>query len=301
MIPKTAQFVAILIAFEVAVATGTAQEPLRWKFAADEWLETSIAQEMRLELDGPASKLATVAREELDITWRVRSVTLTRDAELVGKCDRVQASLADADEEGLQYDSASDEPAAGLAAMMAPLYEAILAGEFELTISPRGEVRDLRIPDDVAEQIRSSPGADATGPDAAVDAFSALVVAWVIELPAEPPASGQTWSTRVPVQVPDSTSATMVTEYRYDGTRDIGGRTLAVLRPTMILEVASADGSSPTVKDEHTSGAALFDIAAGRLDSLNIEHRATRGIAAEGQMREGTIEQRTEVSVRLKE
>jgi hypothetical protein len=294
-----AQFVAIFIALELAAATGTAQGPLRWKFAADERLESSIAQEMRLELDGPAGKLATVAREELDMTWRVRSVTLTGDAVLVGKCDRVQASLSDADEEGLRYDSASDEPAAGLAAMMAPLYEAILAAEFELTISPRGEVRDLRIPDDVAEQIRSSPGADATGPDAAVDAFRALVVAWVIELSAEPPTSGQSWSTRV--HVADGTSATMVTEFRYDGTREVDGRTVAVLRPTMTLEVADGDGSASTVKDERTSGEALFNIAAGRLDSLNVEHQATLGIAADGQMREATIEQQTSASVRLKE
>jgi len=296
---RASSSIAAAVGVCLLVAThGHAAEALRWKFAAGDAFETSISHEMQLDLDGPSGKLTTTAREELDMTWRVRGATLTGDAVLAGKCDRVRASLTDADREGLEFDSAVEEATAGLAAMIAPMYEAMNDGEYQVTVSPRGEVREVQLPPDFEQTIRTAPGAESTGQDAAVDALRAVVTRWIVELPADPPTVGQTWSTRTPVHIPAAKSAAVISEYRYDGTREVDGRTCAVILVDWKLDVQADEGAATSVEDQQTKGEVLFDAGTGRLRAMSIDHRATLEIGRAGQVMRGTIAQRVAVQVR---
>lgn len=290
-------WIALLLGPWLASADGRADEPLRWKFAVGDEFTTRVELIMRLKLDHSSGSLATEAREELELIWQVRNVTLTGDAVLVGKCNRVRARLQDKNGEELQFDSSAGEPASGLAAMLAPTYEAMMDGEYRLTVSPRGQVSQVQISPEVEQAIRTAPGVESSGADAAVDAFRATLTEWIVPLPDEPPPEGKTWSTRSPAAIPGLAGGEVVTEYEYAGTRELDHRTYAVIR--VALQLKLADGAEPTaiVKDEQSGGEAMFDAAAGRLRWMRVEHRATLELALEGQAHIGTIDQVIDIVV----
>ena len=43
--------------------------------------------------------------------------------------------------------------------MVAPIYDALTKGEFEITMSARGEIKDVKVPDEVLAAMKNSPGA----------------------------------------------------------------------------------------------------------------------------------------------
>ena len=43
----------------------------------------------------------------------------------------------------------------GLAAMIAPMYKAMTKGEFEITMTARGEVKDVKIPEEVIAALKT--------------------------------------------------------------------------------------------------------------------------------------------------
>jgi hypothetical protein len=279
------------------VGTSNAAEPLRWKFAVGDDLEFHVVQNMRLDMESASGALISNVRQEFDMTWHVAGVNDAGDAVIVGRFNRIQTSMENADEEKFSYDSANDEVPAGLAAMVSPMYEAMTAGEYEITMSARGEVRDVRVPEEVAAWIKKGPGADAVGEDAGIEAFKSMITQGIVPLPEEAPSAGQTWSTSTAVHVPNCESATVETTYRYDGTKVIDGTTYAVIRPTLKMALVGNDKLQTRVKEQQTSGEILFDPSAGRAHSIELEHRASIEVTVAGQTLQGMIDQRIDVAV----
>jgi hypothetical protein len=294
---SASRFAILLIACAAISAAGRADEPLRWKFTAGGKLAVHSEQQMQLEMESPSGPIESLVRQQMDATWTVESVNSAGDATIVAKIDRIQSQLTSGDEERLAYDSASDETPTGLAAMSLPMFETMLDAEYRFTVSNRGEVRDFEVPDLVRESFEKGPGTDATG-DAAVEAFKRTLAQAVVPVPENVPTEGQTWSARAAAFIPGAESANVTTEYRYEGVRNVDGTTVAVIRPTITLEVTNGTESKVQLRIEKqsTEGEILFDTSAGRLRSLEVKHHATV-ISASGEESNGTIEQATKLCV----
>lgn len=295
---SASRFAILLIACTAVGATCRANEPLRWKLTSGEKLAVHSEQQMQLEMESPSGPIESLVSQQMDVTWTVESVSSAGDATIVAKIDRIQSQLTSGDEERLAYDSASDETPTGLAAMSLPMFEAMLVGEYQFTVTNRGEVRDFEVPDLVRESFAKGPGTDATG-EAAVEAFQRTLAQAVVPVPENVPTEGQTWSARAAAFIPGAESANVTTEYRYERTRNVDGTTVAVIRPTIALEVTNGTKSKVQIRIEKqsTEGEILFDTSAGRLRSLEVEHHAATIISASGEESKGTIEQSTKLRV----
>lgn len=270
-----------------------ADELLRWKFTAGEAFDYQTTQDMNMNINaGQAGQLATTAGQTMNMTWNVKSVNEKGDAVIEQKIVRIRMKMSAPDAQ-FEYDTESAEPAVGMAAMVAPAMEAMTTGLVTFSMSPRGEVRDVKLSEELASAIKNGPG----GESGAVDQFKSMVSQVAFVLPEKQPATGETWTTKIAVNNPAGGNQTVETTYTYDGTREVDGTTYAVIKPAMKMDVAKNPMMEMKMKEQKTDGEVLFDVDAGELHSMSINQDITLDMIAAGQTMPGTIDQNIEVKV----
>ena len=275
-----------------------ADELLRWKFTAGEAFDYQMTQDMNMNMAaGPAGQMATTAEQTMNMTWSVKSIDDKGDAVIGQKVSRIRMKMTAPDGQGFDYDTDSEAPAVGMAAMMAPTMEAMTASEITFTMSPRGEVHDVKISDELSAAIKNGPG----GESGAIEQFKSMISQVAFVLPENPPKTGETWTTKIAGNNPAGGNQSVETTYTYDGTREADGTTFAVIKPSMSMQLANNPMMEMKMKEQKTDGEVLFDVEAGRLHSMSINHHITLDMVAAGQTMPGTIEQKIDVTVTPKE
>ncbi|HEX3601627.1 MAG TPA: DUF6263 family protein [Lacipirellulaceae bacterium] len=299
---------AAIVISSIAAASNMARadEPLRWKFEVGEKLDYNMVQEMNMSAaGGPVGPMNTTMRQEMDMTWDVQGVDKkTGEAVIKQKFDRVKMKMQ-TPVGGFEYDSKSEAAPTGLAAMIAPMYKAMTNGEFEITMTARGEVKDVKIPEDVVAALKSSPGAAAMGDIASAEGFKKMISQGALVLPEAAPKKGDTWTTKVEMNNPAAGKQTVETTYRYEGTKDIDGTTYAVIKPQlkMDFEKPAATAGQPAqqlsmkIADQSSDGEVLFNIAKGRLSSTNLQQKVSIDATVNGQSMQQKIDQKIDVKV----
>jgi len=286
---------SMLFVFVALLAGQTsADEAIRWKLAVGDAFDYQTRQEMNMNVDaGAGVQMAMTAGQTMNATWSVKSVEANGDAVIEQKIERIQSKMTAPDGQGFDYDTDSEEPAAGVAAMVAPALEAKTSGPLTFTMSPRGEVRDVQLSEELAGAIKSSPGGDASS----VEDFKSQVSQVALQLPENPLKTGETWTTKIVVSSPGGGAETVETTYTYDGTREADGTTYAVIKPNLNVDMAKSPNVEMKVKDQKTDGEVLFDLKAGELHSLSINRNLTLDVVAMGQTMPGTMDQNIEITV----
>jgi len=274
----------------------TAAEPLRWQFAPGQAFNFYVNQSMVLKT-GERGEITTTVVQRIDMTWDVQAVSDDGVATIRASIGRLQISMDTPPSSQLAYDSLADRPPVGMEAMLAETYDAMAKAKYEITLTPRGEVRGVTLPDELMETIKHRPGADGESGETVATAIKAMITQGVFILPEEPPNVGDEWSDSAKVADPAFGDGTVETTYRYAGTRDIDGTTYVAIRPTVRLEFAGHNTHILAMKEQKTSGEYLFDPAAGRLRSMAYEQQATLDLTHGGQTVPGTIQQKVEVMV----
>jgi hypothetical protein len=177
--------------------------------------------------------------------------------------------------------------------MVAPTMEAMTAGQFTFTLSPRGEVTDVKVSEELLAAIKNGPG----GESGAVEQFKSMVSQVAFTLPEKPPTTGETWTTEIAVKNPTGSDQTVETTYTYDGTRDTDGTTYAVIKPSLKMQLAKNPMMEMKMKEQKTDGEVLFDLKAGKLHSISIDQNIAMDMVSQGQTMPGTIDQNIEVTV----
>ena len=271
-----------------------ADELLRWKFTAGEAFDYEMKQDMNMNVDaGQAGQMGTTAGQTMNMTWNVKSVDDQGVAVIEQKIARIRMKMTAPGGQGFEYDTSSKDPAVGIAAMVAPTMEAMTAGNFTFSMSPRGEVSDVKLSDDLLNAVKNGPG----GESGAVEQFKSMVSQVAFVLPENPAKTGETWTTKIAVSNPTGGNQSVETTYTYDGTREADGTTYAVIKPSMKMEIAKNPMMEMTMKDQKTDGEVLFDLKAGELHSMSINQNITMDMTAGGQTMPGTIDQNIEVTV----
>lgn len=307
----------LLIAFValggVVAARVQAQEPLRWKFKVGEKLDYNMVQEMQMSASGAAlpQEMKTSMRQEMNMTWDVQGVDeKSGEAVIRQKFDRVKMKMT-TPVGGFEYDSKSAEAPTGLGAMIAPMYKAMTEGEFEITMTSRGEVKDVKIPEQVITALKNSPNAAAMGDIASADGFKKMISQGALVLPEKAPKKGETWTTKVEMKNPAVGKQTVETTYQYEGTKDIKGTNFAVIKPQLKMEFENQAAAKPgepqqpaaqqnmqmKIKEQSSDGEVLFNIAAGRLQSTSLKQNVTIEASVNGQPIQQKIDQKIDVTV----
>jgi Family of unknown function (DUF6263) len=196
--------VATVGVLALSARSAMAQEPLRWKFEKGSKFDYDMVQDMTIgSTGGPTGAQNVTMHQELKMIWDVQEVTKDGDAVIQQKIDRVKMKMElPAPVGAIEYDSGSDKPPTGPAAMLAPMYTAMTKGAFMITMTPRGEIKDVKIPDEVVATLKASPGAAAMGDMASAEGFKKMISQGSLVLPENAPKEGEEWSTKVEVNNP---------------------------------------------------------------------------------------------------
>ncbi|MEX2309282.1 MAG: DUF6263 family protein [Pirellulales bacterium] len=290
---------ACLFAFIMLARGAAAQEPLRWKFEKGEKLDYKMVQDMTMTAEGgPLKKMETKMRQEMDMTWDIEDVNAEGHAVIRQKFDRVKMKMT-TPVGGFEYDSDSDEAPAGLAAMIAPMYKAMTEGEFIITMSDRGEVKDVKIPEEVLTALKNSPGAAAMGDLSTAEGFKKMISQGALVLPEAQPKEGETWSTKVEMNNPMVGTQTVQTTYRYEGDKEMDGTTYSVIRPELKMDFANNAQPNLQMKigEQSSDGEVLFNVDEGRLHTSTLNQNLTLDITVGGQPMKQKIDQKINVTV----
>jgi hypothetical protein len=196
--------------------------------------------------------------------------------------------------------------------MIAPMYKAMTEGEFEITMTSRGEVKNVKIPDQVLTALKNSPNAAAMGDIASAEGFKKMISQGALVLPKDAPKHGETWTTKVEMKNPAVGKQTVETTYRYEGTKDVKGTKFAVIKPQLKMEFdnqppaakegqpqqpAAQQNMQMKIKDQTSDGEVLFNIAAGRLQSTSLKQNVSIEASVNGQPIQQKIDQKIDVTV----
>jgi hypothetical protein len=291
---RQAIVLAVLGVTGMASAGRADDAPLRWKFTAGQVLDFEMNQDMNMQIQAaPAAQMSTTAQQTMDMSWNVKSVDDAGSAEIEQRFHRIQLKMTVPGGQGFVYDTDSEEPAVGMAAMIAPTMEAMTAGSFTFKMTPRGEVSDVKFSEQLQAAIKNGPGGEAAG----IEQFKSMVSQVAFVLPENAPKTGESWKTNIAVNNPAGGSQTVETTYTFDGLRDADGTTFAVIKPSMNMQLANNPMMEMKMKEQKTDGEVLFDVKAGRLSSMSINLNIGLDMVAQGMTMPGTIVQKIDVKV----
>ncbi|QDV38603.1 DUF6263 family protein [Tautonia plasticadhaerens] len=269
------RLVPIALASIALALTGSASrgaETLRWKFAEGDshryrLEQTTINTAVVMEQEVKMSIFQTV-----EMTWEVESVEDEGAARLVQTIDRMRVAL-ESQFLTFSYDSSDDAPAEGQAAMLEPVVDALVGVPVVLVMTPRGEVREVEVPDELIQRLKDAgPAAQALQNLASPEGMKGLIGQSTLVFPQEPIEEGATWARKVELPTPQGTM-TLDNAFTFRGIEGGDDGETATIDVAMTIDSLEAAPDSPfelTVQEQEGRGSYAFDTSAGLLRSSEV-------------------------------
>lgn len=260
------------IALALAGSTTRGAETLRWKFAEGDshrYLleQTTVNTAVVMEQEVKMSIYQTI-----EMTWEVESVEDGGAARLVQTIDRMRVAL-ESQFLTFSYDSDDEAPAEGQAAMLQPVVEALIGVPVVLVMTPRGEVREVEVPDELIQRLKDAgPAAQALQNLASPEGMRGLIGQSTLVFPQEPIEQGATWTRQVELPTPQGTMALNNT-FTFTGFEGSGDDETATIEVAMTIDSLEAAPETPfelTIQEQEGSGSYAFDTSAGLLRSSKV-------------------------------
>lgn len=283
---------AALLALSAFALAARSAEPLRWKWAAGDSVRYLTEQTMNMQMTaGPAGNINSTTTQAMLIDWNVDAVEDNGTATLSQQFERITMKTNGPMGQGFQYDSASDEPPSGMAALVAPMFDAIVSAPIVVEVLPTGEYVDVRLSDELAEAVEDMPGGAMS-----VDAITQMTKQSSIAFPEKELAPGESWTQTAQVNAPQVGKMLVTTTYTYNGEKDVDGRALESFTPRIEIGAPPTDGAMAIdFKTRDSSGEILFDREAGRIVSSRVEQTMDIVIQMNGQTINNQMTQKTEM------
>jgi len=287
-----------LLAWSIFVIScqATAAEPLLWKFVEGDSYNYQMIQDMKTTMNlGPGGETTSAVKQTIDMVWNVDSVDDNGTAVLTQSINRVQLDITAPGQGDVHFDTDSEEPAQGFAAMLVPSLMAMTKNPLKVTMTSRGEITAVEVPAALLEAMSQGPGGALLGSFATEDGFKDVLAQSSLTLPpADQLVEGHQWSTAFVMENPVAGRILTQTTYEYQGPRDVAGQQMEVFVPTVATRFGEENlpnGASLRVKDQETTGEILFNRSAGLLDSTSIHQRMDLRITVGGNVVNQHIDQ----------
>ena len=131
---------------------------------------------------------------------------------------------------GFEYDSTSDAAAGRPGGDDRADVQGDDGGRIRDHDDPRGEVKDVKVPEEVLTALKNSPGAAAMGDMATPEGFKKMISQGALVLPEERAEGRRDVDDQARDEQSGGGKQTIETTYRYEGTKDVDGTTYAVIR-----------------------------------------------------------------------
>jgi hypothetical protein len=281
-------------------APAQAQTTLRYKFSKGDKLDYLVEQKivMKMSIMGNDIKMDMV--QKIDMSWNVLSVDSDGNAKMVQKFDRFRFTM-DGPTGKIDYDSKEDKlPEGPIGQLIGPIFKAMAGTEISLTMTPRGESKDVKISEEFVKKIKETmvPG---LGDMFSEESLKQMASQGGVMLPQEPVTKGKTWDQKLEVKTP--LGKTIVSNaYTYDGEITRDGKKLQAInvKPSTKIESDPNAQAQVKVKSVEGKGTSYFDNSAGRIVETTSTQETDQEISANGMTIGQTINQTTTMKLQTK-
>ncbi|MEM9660318.1 MAG: hypothetical protein AAF961_18290, partial [Planctomycetota bacterium] len=160
MIRRALAFVAVALTSSAVIQSAQGDEQIEWNFAEGDVPRFEMTQRMRIDIEAPdIGPTSSDAEQKLDFLWKVEAMQPDGSAVVALSVDRAQLQLEMHGGQKVEYDTRSKEPLQGFAAVIGPTLEVITSMPLESTISSRGKVTEMEVPEELSEALKNAPGA----------------------------------------------------------------------------------------------------------------------------------------------
>ncbi len=275
--------VASLLGFLVA-GPAIAAKQFRLKFKEGDVFKVTMNQDTKQTISVMGRDQEMPMNMVMTMTWNVKKVNADKTFEMTQTIDRVQMTMNLPGQGAMKYDSDSKEAAAGpLAAMLGGLFKPMIKTEFKQKMDPRGEILEVKIPDEALKGLSSNP---LLKKFFSKEAMKEMVTKMSPVLPEQAIDKGFSWSSKVETPAPFG-KMVITSKYTYEGEEQRDNKTLDKFSLSVNMAIdASGDaaaGASFKVQSQKSSGTLYFDSEAGYFVSNSIKQDMTLGGQAAGQ------------------
>ena len=240
-------------------------ETLRWKFSPGATLHYRMEQKNVTAVKAPGHDIKTTVTQVTETTWTVRSVDKDGTAAMEQTIDRIRMKIESPLGKPVEYDTARDTKPGGLvAATLVPTLKAIVGGTFRYSITTRGEVSALQLPENLLQTL-SDAGKTGQGTSMfSEEGLKSMILDMALVLPENDLARGESWSRRGKLAAPLGTEVRDKT-YTYEGRDEPSNADRIAVSVSVGLETAPNSTISIQVRDQKDKGLYHFDNSAGRV------------------------------------
>jgi hypothetical protein len=280
-------FLSLLVCSSALAAT------LEWKFAAGDEESYRLTQSAKLfSGEGDALKQFAAIEQELDIKWKVLDVDEQGTATITVQIAAMSMLASGPDGQEVRFDSESTDEPQGYAAILRPLGKRLSESEVQLKMSPRGEVTDVKLPDELSEAVKSVPGGKKFAEDGGVTSFESLArLGAPLIFPAEEIITETSWEEKREIELP--VLGKVASEFVYTIEEPIAEDRVSIDQ-VLKLDASKAEGDLRLkLVNQESAGTIDFNVAEGRPELSNLSYRAEFEQKSQGQSRmklEHTIE-----------
>jgi len=289
------RLVGLALLFSATAVPAQAQTTLRYKFKPGDKLAYVVENKMSMKLDVAGKEMEMAVSQMMELAWNVESVGSDGKAMIQQKITRIQFAM-DGLGGKIQYDSADGKlPAGPLSDTAGPILKALSGLEVSLSMDPRGEIRDVKVPPAFLKTLKDNGGGGVEDMFNE-DAMKKMLGQSSLAFPKEALAKGKTWNQKLSFKAPFG-EMRMDNLYTYEGAVQKEDKKLEQIsvRPTITLRTDDNVPAAMNLKDGGGKGVAYFDNDAGRLLEMNTTQNMT--MEAGGQ----TIRLVQNVSMKLKQ
>jgi len=297
---RTLRFVILSVILLLPVHAFGAEEPLVWKFAVGDEHPFRMNQQMNMAMNlGEAGEMKTSISQKIDLVWQIESIDDKGIAALSQHVRRVQMEMQAPGQIEIKYDTDAKESPLGYGAMIDPVLKALVATPLKLTMTPRGEITSVEIPEKISQAMKGVPGAKMMANMVTEQGYKTMMQQMALILPQPADLSpGHAWSTTTELLTPPIGKITTHMTFTYKGPRSVEDQVFEVFVPKLELEFGDEQAAElPQIKvnEQNTSGEFLFNRSAGRLESSRLEQEMTLQIAAGDRQVEQKMVQKVEL------
>lgn len=280
---------AFVLTSTLAPALLRAAEPPQWKFAPELSNRYRITQQTDIDRGGAGGAAKASTTITIDTSWTVKEVKGDGSALLDQRVDRMRLQSATGDGQQAEIDSQALENPQGPAAMLVPLMKAVTSHPFAVTMTPRGEITGVEVPEGLVEALQNQPGAAQMGDLASAEGFKRLVGQAAFVIP-EKLVEGDEFTRTTETSAAAIGKQVAELSYRYEGNREVDGKTMDVFRPRIVVRF---EGGPVTIDatDQKSEGELLFNRTDGRMQSSHLEQHMDLKITIAGQVTTQSIDQ----------
>ena len=292
---KTAAALATCLVLMGGITVNGAPTTLRWKFNAGQKSNYRVVQDMIMEMDVSGQKIKMTTTQTMDMIWLVESVDDNGVADMTQTIDRLQMKMQGAPGADLNYDSNSKEKPQGLGVLLAPMLEAIVKQPIKLKMSPEGKITDVEFPKEMAEKLKTMPGAGPMGNLFSEGNLKQMMGAGTLQFSPKPVEKGDEWQATTEVTNPGMGKQETTTTFTYLGPEEHEGKKCAKIRMKMDVKIAPAKEGQPqvSVEDQESDGTVYFDAKVSLSVDLNLKSKMKMAFDLMGQKLAQTMTNKT--------